>query len=106
MSKIGHKITKNVRTSFVLLLKTITLPGKSDKRTEMQTPNPSFHALLLAFRAPHVLHSSVLILIIIDELFVNSLWTFMFGFALNLNVQFLQTNDSFLRRSFLPFHRV
>lgn len=72
----------------------------------MQTPNPSFHALLLAFRSPHVLHSSVLILIIIDELFGNPLWTFMFGFALNLNVQFLQTNDSFLRRSFLPFHRV
>lgn len=72
----------------------------------MQTPNPSFHALLLAFRAPHVLHSSVLILIIIDELLVDSLWTFMFGFALNLNVQSLQTNDSFLRRSFLPFHRV
>lgn len=72
----------------------------------MQTPNPCFHALLLAFRSPHVLHSSVLILIIIDELLVNPLWTFMFGFALNLNVQFLQTNDSFLRRSFLPFHRV
>ena len=72
----------------------------------MQTPNPSFHALLFAFRAPHVLHSSVLILIIIDELLVNSLWTFMFGFTLNLNVQSLQTNDSFLRRSFLPFHRV
>ena len=106
MSKIGHKITKNVRTSFVLLLKTITLPGKSDKRTEMQTSNPCFHALLLAFRSPHVLHLSVLILIIIDELLVDSLWTFMFGFALNLNVQFLQTNDSFLRRSFLPFHRV
>ena len=52
----------------------------------MQTPNPSFHALLLAFRAPHVLHSSVLILIIIDELFVNPLWTFMFGFAMKLNV--------------------
>ena len=72
----------------------------------MQTPNPSFHALLFAFRAPHVLPSSVLILIIIDELLVNSLWTFMFGFTLNLNVQSLQTNDSFLRRSFLPFHRV
>lgn len=72
----------------------------------MQTPNPSFHALLLAFRAPHVLHSSALILIIIDELLVNPLWTFMFGFAMNLNVQSLQTNDSFLRRSFLPFHRV
>ena len=57
----------------------------------MQTPNPSFHALLLAFRAPHVLHLSVLILIIIDELLVNSLWTFMFGFAMKLNVQFLQT---------------
>ena len=57
----------------------------------MQTPNPSFHALLLTFRSPHVLHSSVLILIIIDELFVNSLWTFMFGFAMKLNVQFLQT---------------
>ena len=106
MSKIGHKITKNVRTSFVLLLKTITLPGKSDKRTEIQTSNPCFHALLLAFRAPHVLHLSVLILIIIDELLVNPLWTFMFGFAMNLNVQSLQTNDSFLRRSFLPFHRV
>ena len=72
----------------------------------MQTPNPCFHALLLAFRSPHVLHSSVLILIIIDELLVNPLWTFMFGFAMNLNVQSLQTNDSFLRRSFLPFHRV
>ena len=72
----------------------------------MQTPNPCFQALLFAFRAPHVLHSSVLILIIIDELLVNSLWTFMFGFTLNLNVQSLQTNDSFLRRSFLPFHRV
>ena len=72
----------------------------------MQTPNPSFHALLLAFRAPHVLHSSVLILIIIDELFVNSLWTFMFGFAMKLNVQFLQKNESFVHRSFLPFHRV
>lgn len=57
----------------------------------MQTPNPSFHALLLVFRAPHVLHSSVLILIIIDELLVDSLWTFMFGFAMKLNVQFLQT---------------
>ena len=57
----------------------------------MQTPNPCFQALLLAFRSPHVLHSSVLILIIIDELLVNSLWTFMFGFTLNLNVQFLQT---------------
>ena len=57
----------------------------------MQTPNPSLHALLLAFRAPHVLHSSVLILIIIDELLVDSLWTFMFGFAMKLNVQFLQT---------------
>ena len=57
----------------------------------MQTPNPSFHALLLTFRSPHVLHSSVLILIIIDELFVDSLWTFMFGFAMKLNVQFLQT---------------
>lgn len=52
----------------------------------MQTPNPCFHALLLAFRAPHVLHSSVLILIIIDELLVDSLWTFMFGFAMKLNV--------------------
>ena len=52
----------------------------------MQTPNPSFHALLLTFRAPHVLHSSVLILIIIDELLVNPLWTFMFGFAMKLNV--------------------
>lgn len=57
----------------------------------MQTPNPCFHALLLAFRSPHVLHSSVLILIIIDELLVDSLWTFMFGFAMKLNVQFLQT---------------
>ena len=57
----------------------------------MQTPNPSFHALLLAFRSSHVLHSSVLILIIIDELLVDSLWTFMFGFAMKLIVQFLQT---------------
>ena len=72
----------------------------------MQTPNPCFHALLLAFRSPHVLHSSVLILIIIDELLVDSLWTFIFVVTLNLNVQSLQTYDSFLRRSFLPFHRV
>ncbi len=57
----------------------------------MQTPNPSFHALLLTFRSPHVLHSSVLIQIIFDELLVNPLWTFMFGFAMKLNVQFLQT---------------
>ena len=57
----------------------------------MQTSNPCFHALLLAFRSPHVLHSSALILIILDELLVNPLWTFMFGFAMKPNVQFLQT---------------